>query len=77
VSSLDLAEELEARAIALRAEAQLEDDLEEAKQAYAASPDEDTKAALRDASVALHEARRARRSKGVSVGGDAYVDEEV
>ncbi|MEU7831366.1 MULTISPECIES: hypothetical protein [unclassified Nonomuraea] len=77
MSSLDLAEELEARAAALRAEARLEDDLEAAKQEYANSPTEQTRAAKQTAAEALRAARAERRSEGVVVGGDAFVDEEV
>lgn len=77
MSSLDLAEELEARAAALRAEARLEDDLEAAKQAYADNPSDDAKEAKQKAAEALRAARATRRSDGVVVGGDAFVDEEV
>ena len=74
MSSLDLADELEARAAALRAEGRLEADLEAAYQAYTADPSVETKAAHQAASVALREARRARRSDRVVVSGDAFVD---
>lgn len=76
MSSLDLATELEARAAALRAEAALEADLRNAAEAYDANPTDDTRTAYKQAQHALHEARSARRSKTVQVGGDATIDSE-
>jgi hypothetical protein len=77
VSSLDLAAELEARAAVLRAEGGLEVALTAAREAAAADPTPANREAERVAAVALREARAARRSEGVTVGGDAYVDEEI
>jgi hypothetical protein len=77
MSSLDLADELEAKAAALRAVGRLEADLAEAKAAYTANPNGDTKAAKQAAMEAVREARSLTRPEGVSVGGDAFVDKEV
>ncbi|MFC4006617.1 hypothetical protein ACFOY2_05255 [Nonomuraea purpurea] len=77
MSSLDQAEELEARAAALRAEHRLELENEEAVKAYLANPSEETKDAKQATAEALHNARAQRRSNGVQVGGDAFVDEEA
>jgi hypothetical protein len=77
VSSLDLAEELEARAAALRAEHRLEAANDAAVAAYLDSPSEETRDAKHAAALALHNARALRRGEGHQVGGDAFVDEEV
>lgn len=77
MSSADRAADLRAQADALDALAGLESDLSAAKQAYADHPNEDTRAAKRTAAVALRAARQTYRPEGVTVGGDAYVDEEV
>jgi hypothetical protein len=76
VSSLDLVEDLEARAAALRAEAHLETELEAAKQAYRDNPTRESRAAKQAAAVALHAARADRRGDTVTVGGDAFVSSE-
>lgn len=76
-TSADRAAALRAEADALDALAVLETDLLAAKAAHAKDPTEETKAAKTAASLALREARSLTRSEGVSVGGDAYVDEEV
>ncbi|MGI5274746.1 hypothetical protein ACQEUU_37315 [Nonomuraea sp. CA-218870] len=75
--SLELAEELEARAAALRDEERLKDDLKAAKQAYADNPTDETKTAKQAAMEALRDCRSRARTEGVTVGGDAYVDKEV
>lgn len=77
MSAADRAAELRAKADALDALARFETDLLAAKAAHAEDPTEETKAAKTAASLALLEARSLTRSEGVSVGGDAYVDEEV
>ncbi|MBN6054535.1 hypothetical protein JYK22_21515, partial [Nonomuraea sp. RK-328] len=77
VSSSDRAAELRAQADALDTLASLEADLIAAKQAYADEPTPENREAKQAAAVALREARSLTRTNGVSVGGDAYVDEEV
>lgn len=76
-SSAERAAELRAQADALDAMAGLEEDLSAAKAAYYDDPTEENKAAKVAAALALREARSLTRSDGVSVGGDAYVVEEV
>lgn len=76
MSSLELAAELEARAAALRAEGQLEADLEATYEAFTNHPSDETKTAYQSAAMVLRKARETRRSSGVVVGGDAYVDNE-
>lgn len=76
MSSLDMAAELEARAAVLRVEGGLEAALIAARETAAVEPTPANREAERAAAVSLREARAARRSEGVTVGGDAYVDEE-
>ncbi|MCC5574496.1 hypothetical protein IMZ11_02425 [Microtetraspora sp. AC03309] len=71
------------RAAALRAQAdavetldRLERDLADAKAAHEDNPTPETYAAKQKVAHALRAAREAARSEGVTVGGDAYVDEE-
>ena len=74
MSSLELAEELEARAAALRAEGRLEAELETAYQAYTDDPSDEAKATYQEAALALRAARANRRPAKAVVGGDAFVD---
>ncbi|OPG13641.1 hypothetical protein [Microbispora sp. GKU 823] len=76
MSTADRVAELRAQADALEALAGLEADLAEAKAAYDANPNEETKAARDQAMQALRDARALTRTDGVSVGGDAYQVEE-
>ncbi|TYB69717.1 hypothetical protein FXF51_06025 [Nonomuraea sp. PA05] len=65
-SSAERAAELRAQADALDAMAGLENDLLAAKESG-------DKAAIREASLALREARSQTRTEGTTVGGDAFV----
>lgn len=77
MSTADRAAELRAQADALEALAGLEADLATTKAAYEATPTEETKAAREAAMQALRDARALTRTDGVSVGGDAFITEEV
>jgi hypothetical protein len=77
MSSADRAAELRSQADALEALAGLEADLMAAKQAYTSNPTVETRAAKQAAAVALREARALTRPENTTVGGDAYVSEEV
>lgn len=77
MSSADRAADLRAQADALEALAGLEADLLDAKQAYADDPTEENKAAKTEAALKLRAARAATRPEGVTVGGDAYVTNDL
>jgi hypothetical protein len=71
------AAELRAQADAIEQLADREEELLAAKQAYAADPTPETKAIKDAAAKALRESRALARPEEMTVGGDAYADEEV
>lgn len=73
----DRVKALEDQLAAARAEDALAVDLLAAKQAHADSPSEATYQAKRDAAEALRAHRADIRTEGVTVAGDAFIDEEV
>lgn len=77
MSSLDLADELQAQADALRAEGRLEAALIAARAACESDRTPANLATAQEAAEALRAARAARRSEGVTVGGDAYIETEA
>ena len=77
MSASDRAAVLEAELEALKVEAALEADLLAAKSACAEDPSPQAYAAKQEVARALRAHRAANRTEGVSVGGDAFVDEEV
>ncbi|MEU6725502.1 hypothetical protein ABZ917_17485 [Nonomuraea wenchangensis] len=59
---------------AIEVEKRLLDELQAAKDAYAADSSDEAKDRKQAAAEALREHRQNTRSEGVSVGGDAYVE---
>lgn len=77
MSAADEAARLRALADLIDSEAELEDELAEAKAEYRSNlDDEGAKQRLHDAKQAIVEARKARRGDGVTIGGDAVKTEE-
>lgn len=77
MSSLDLADELQARADAMRAVGHLEEALIAARAIYSRDQTPENLAIAQQAAVDLRAARAASRTEGVTVGGDAYRETEA
>lgn len=75
-ASADRAADLRTEADALDSLADLEADLLAAKDAYNSAPTEENRAARQAAAEALRRARAETRTEGVTVGGDAFIEQE-